>query len=124
MKKKFLAILKALGFEVVRYEHWKNNFDWNNYEIEYKNKEGETFLWDGETDIWDKNETSISNSTGILEYFRKCAEANCATTLEYKFYVSKEDMKYFEFRGYDKNDIIEIFDDVLTVEIIKLLYEK
>jgi len=33
-------------------------------------------------------------------------------------------MKYFEFRGYDKNDIIEIFDDVLTVEIIKLLYEK
>jgi len=76
MKKKFLEILKELEFELIRYKHWKPNFDWNNYEIEYKNNDGETFLWDWEIDIWDKDEDSITNNIGALKYFRKCVMAN------------------------------------------------
>ena len=63
---------------MVKYDHFKTKFDWNNYDIDYKNKEGENFFWDGATDIWDKKETSMTNKVGILEYFKKCVMANCA----------------------------------------------
>jgi len=78
MKKKFITILKELGFEVVEYTHWKSTFDWNNYEIKYKDKHGDEYLWDFEVNIWDKNEESITNKVGVLKYFRECVMANCA----------------------------------------------
>jgi len=78
MKKKFLAILKEFNCEMIQYKHWKPNFDWNNYEIEYKDKDSNIFLWDWEINIWDKNENSITNNVGALEYFRKSVMDNCA----------------------------------------------
>jgi len=77
MKKKFIAILKELGFELVKYEHSKPNFDWNTYEIEYKDKDGYEYIFDMEVSIWDVDENSISNRVGVLKYFRECVMANC-----------------------------------------------
>ena len=79
MKKKFIAILKKHGFELVRFEHSKPSFDYNYYEIEYIDSEGYEYpIFDMHTDIWDEDENSITNKVGILKYFEECVVANCA----------------------------------------------
>lgn len=78
MKKKFIAILKKHGFELVKFEHSKPQFDWNNYDIEYKDADGYEYHFELATDIWDKDENSITNKVGILKYFEECVVANCA----------------------------------------------
>lgn len=78
MKKKFIAILKKHGFELTKFEHFKAQFDYNNYDIEYKDANGYDYFWDFYTDIYDEDKNSTTNKVGILKYFEKCVMANCA----------------------------------------------
>ena len=78
MKKKFIAILKKHGFELTYYKHTKPAFDYNNYDIEYKDAEDYEYHFELHTDIWDEDEDSITNNVGILKYFEECVVTNCA----------------------------------------------
>jgi len=78
MKKKFIAILKKHGFELVSFEYFKPQFDYNSYDIEYVSSTGLSYSWDFYTDNYDTDENSTTNKIGILKYFEKCVVANYA----------------------------------------------
>ena len=72
MKLKFIAILKELNCELIRFEHRRNGLNWHWYEIEYKNKDGYKRVEDVGVNVNDEKESSISNKNGVLKYFREC----------------------------------------------------
>lgn len=74
-------ILNGFGFELVSFETHKPQFDWNNYEVKYKNYSGEEIYWFGRTENTESRPMSIGHKQGMLNDFYTKVRSNVITLI-------------------------------------------